>query len=204
MNLHLDEMIRRNSRKTPEERVETLMAALREVEARGLWPRIDRKAKEQRILCSIRAKSSRGSTATGSNMSPSAVSRRRFTAVRSRLSIWISLRRLTRQPRSVAGGVGGHASPMDVPLTDAVLQRQPMFALNTAFGDLDILSEVLGVGSYEQAMSRVESMKVGGVAVPILDLTTLIATKEAAADPNPRKRSALEYLKALQQRGRQH
>jgi hypothetical protein len=59
MNLHLDEMIRRNSRKTPEERVETLMAALREVEARGQWPKIDRKAKEQRILCSIRAKSSR-------------------------------------------------------------------------------------------------------------------------------------------------
>jgi hypothetical protein len=58
MNLHLDEMIRRNLRKTPEERVETLMAALREVEARGLWPKIDRKAKEQRILCSIRAKSS--------------------------------------------------------------------------------------------------------------------------------------------------
>ena len=57
MNLHLDEMIRLNLRKTPAERVETLMAALREVEARGLWPKIDRKAKEQRILCSIRAKS---------------------------------------------------------------------------------------------------------------------------------------------------
>ena len=59
MNLHLDETIRRNLRKTPEERVETLMVALREVEARGQWPKIDRKAKEQRILCSIRAKSSR-------------------------------------------------------------------------------------------------------------------------------------------------
>ena len=59
MNLHLDGMIRRNLRKTPAERVETLMAALREVEARGLWPKIDRKAKEQRILCSIRAKSSK-------------------------------------------------------------------------------------------------------------------------------------------------
>ena len=59
MNLHLDEMIRRNLRKTPAERVETLMAALREVEARGLWPKIDRKAKERRILCSIRAKSSK-------------------------------------------------------------------------------------------------------------------------------------------------
>ncbi len=59
MNLHLDETIRRNLRKTPDERVETLMAALREVEARGMWPKVDRKAKEQRILCSIRAKSSR-------------------------------------------------------------------------------------------------------------------------------------------------
>ena len=59
MDLLLDEMIRRNLRKTPAERVETLMAALREVEARGLWPKIDRKAKEQRILCSIRAKSSK-------------------------------------------------------------------------------------------------------------------------------------------------
>lgn len=59
MTLHLDETIRRNLRKTPEERVETLMAALREVEARGLWPRVDRKAKEQRILCSIRERSSR-------------------------------------------------------------------------------------------------------------------------------------------------
>jgi len=59
MNLHLDETIRRNLRKTPDERVETLMAALREVETRGMWPRIDRKAKEQRLLCSIRENSSR-------------------------------------------------------------------------------------------------------------------------------------------------
>ena len=28
----------------------------------------------------------------------------------------------------------------DEPLTDLVLQRQPVFALNTKFGDLDILS----------------------------------------------------------------
>ncbi len=59
MNLHLDETIRRNLRKTPEQRVETLMVALREAEARGLWPKVDRKAKEQRILCSIRERSSR-------------------------------------------------------------------------------------------------------------------------------------------------
>ena len=88
----------------------------------------------------------------------------------------------------------------DEPLSDAVLQRQPMFALNTAFGDLDILSDVLGVGTHEQATSRVESIDVGGETVQVLNLAALIAAKEAAADPNPRKRSALEYLRALQQR----
>jgi hypothetical protein len=49
-NLHLDETIRRNLRKTPDERVETLLAALREAEARGWWPKTDRKSKEQRLL----------------------------------------------------------------------------------------------------------------------------------------------------------
>jgi hypothetical protein len=29
---------------------------------------------------------------------------------------------------------------------------------------------------------------------------TLIATKEAAADPNPRKRAALDYVRELNQR----
>ena len=91
----------------------------------------------------------------------------------------------------------------DEPLSESVLRRQPVFALNTKFGDLDILNEVLGVGTYEQARSRVQSMTVGNELVAILDLSTLISTKEAAADPNPRKRSALDYLKALQQRGNQ-
>ena len=91
----------------------------------------------------------------------------------------------------------------DVPLTDSVLQRQPVFALNTKFGDLDILSEVLGVGTYEQAKTHAQPVTIGEQRMFILDLPTLIATKEAAADPNPRKQSALEYLKALQQRGNQ-
>ena len=44
---------------------------------------------------------------------------------------------------------------------------------------------------------------MGGEHVAILDLPTLISAKEAAADPNPRKRSALEYLKALELRIKQ-
>ncbi len=66
--------------------------------------------------------------------------------------------------------------------------------------DLDILSDVLGVGTYEQAKTHAQTVSVGELRMAILDLPTLIATKEAAADPNPRKRSGLDYLKALQQR----
>ncbi len=61
----------------------------------------------------------------------------------------------------------------------------------------------MGVGTYEQATSHRQLMNVGGEPVAILDLPTLISAKEAAADPNPRKRSALEYLKAVHQRGKQ-
>jgi hypothetical protein len=63
------ETVHRNLRKTPEERVETLMAALRDIERRGWWPMVDRKAKEQRLLCSIRQRLSPSSTATKSSMS---------------------------------------------------------------------------------------------------------------------------------------
>ena len=40
INLHQEETLRRNLRKTPDERVETLMVALRYVEARGQWPQV--------------------------------------------------------------------------------------------------------------------------------------------------------------------
>jgi hypothetical protein len=62
--LVLSETLRRNLRKTPEERVETLMSALRDTAQRGWWPVIDRRAKEQRLLCSIREKFSLHSTGT--------------------------------------------------------------------------------------------------------------------------------------------
>jgi hypothetical protein len=60
------ETLRRNLRKTPEERVETLMSALRYTAARGWWPVIDRRVKEQRLLCSIREKLSPSSTSAKS------------------------------------------------------------------------------------------------------------------------------------------
>jgi hypothetical protein len=83
----------------------------------------------------------------------------------------------------------------DQPLTDAILQRQPVFALNTQHGDLDIFTHVPGLHDFSSAGSV--TAELAGVPVKILDLETLIQTKEAAADPNPRKQSALLFLKAL-------
>jgi hypothetical protein len=86
----------------------------------------------------------------------------------------------------------------DRPLTDSILQRQPVFALNTKHGDLDIFTQVPGLDDYAAAAITAGTFKWEGLEVKALDLPSLILTKEAAADPNPRKQSALAFLKALQ------
>ncbi len=54
------ETIKRNLRKTPEERLETLIASIREAERLGLLPAPeDRKKKEERINCSIQKRLSK-------------------------------------------------------------------------------------------------------------------------------------------------
>ncbi|HRY48623.1 MAG TPA: hypothetical protein P5186_11285 [Candidatus Paceibacterota bacterium] len=87
----------------------------------------------------------------------------------------------------------------DLPLNDEVLQRQPVFALNTRFGDLDIMTWVPAVEDYQSVVGRTQVFPVGTQTVRALDLPMLITTKEAAADPNPRKQSTLLYLKKIHQ-----
>jgi len=70
--------------------------------------------------------------------------------------------------------------------------------LNTRFGDLDIMSTVPGVESFHELQNNSVVFDLDGEPAPTLNLSALIATKEAAADPNPRKQSALAYLKKLQ------
>lgn len=88
----------------------------------------------------------------------------------------------------------------DRPLTDSVLQRQPVFALNTRHGDLDIFTSVPGLKNYEAAAEVADVFELGGLPVKALDLSSLILAKETAADPNPRKQSALAFLKALRKK----
>ena len=86
----------------------------------------------------------------------------------------------------------------DRPLNDTLLQLQEVFALNTMHGDLDIFTRVPGIEDFACAVSDADVFQLQDQPVKVLNLHALIAAKEAAADPNPRKQSALAYLKALQ------
>lgn len=88
----------------------------------------------------------------------------------------------------------------DRPLNEKILQSQSVFSLNTKHGDLDIFTSVPGIPDYAAADSRAVIYHWSGERAKALDLETLIAAKEAAADPNPRKQSVLAYLKAIQKR----
>lgn len=83
------------------------------------------------------------------------------------------------------------------PLTEILLQRQHVFALNTRFGDLDIFSHAPALENYSAAFAEASQVELDRQPVKILNLSRLIAAKEAAADPNPRKQSALAFLKEL-------
>ena len=47
-------------------------------------------------------------------------------------------------------------------------------------GQLDVLGELTGVGRYEDLAPKALTMKVRGIACPVLDLDSLIAAKSAA------------------------
>jgi hypothetical protein len=160
VNLHLDETIRRNLRKTPEERVETLLSALREAEARGLLLQIDRKSKRtahpvfapQQIIETLNRHEAQFVIIGGFAATLYGCPEQTFD-----LDILYADTPANRT--RLLKALDGIEAKWDEPLTDAVLQRQAVFALNTKYGDLDILSEVLGLGSYENAQSHVQTMR---------------------------------------------
>jgi predicted nucleotidyltransferase len=69
------------------------------------------------------------------------------------------------------------------------------FTLVTSLGDLDLLGEITGGGSYEQLLASVETKLVYGVDVKCLTLEKLIETKHAAG--RPKDFEAIAELEAL-------
>jgi hypothetical protein len=66
-------------------------------------------------------------------------------------------------------------------LDEATLQAGLNFTLTTDFGWIDLLGEVSGIGTYEQAVTQSVEHELYGYRVRVLSLDGLIAAKRAAA-----------------------
>ena len=77
------------------------------------------------------------------------------------------------------------------------IRRGLNFTLTTAAGDLDLLGEATGGGSYDALLSRSEVRELFDLECRFVDLATLIHLKRAAGRPKDLERIA--ELEALQQ-----
>lgn len=77
----------------------------------------------------------------------------------------------------------------------ATIQRGLNFTLTTTAGDLDVLGEATGGGTYDALLPRSEVRQLFGLDVRFVDLETLIHLKRAAGRPRDLERIAeLEAL----------
>ncbi len=89
--------------------------------------------------------------------------------------------------------------PKDLPFVwdERTLQNGTNFTLETSLGDIDLLGEVAGVGSYIEVFNHSEIMKLFDYEVRILSLKNLIEAKKAAG--RPKDLFILPQLEALQE-----
>jgi hypothetical protein len=77
------------------------------------------------------------------------------------------------------------------------VERGLNFTLVTTLGDLDILGEVAGAGTYDNLASTSLEAEIGSANVPFIDLTSLINAKRAAG--RPKDLEAIAILEALRE-----
>lgn len=84
----------------------------------------------------------------------------------------------------------------------ATLQRGLNFTLTTDLGDLDLLGEIIGGGTYDALLPASVRIQVFGVDVRCLSLQQLIDVKRAAGRPKDLEAIAeLEAIREEQDRG---
>jgi hypothetical protein len=93
-------------------------------------------------------------------------------------------------------------APVDLPfvLDAATLRAGLNFTLTTDLGDLDLLGEVTGLGSYDTVKAQAEEIELYQYRVWVLTLAGLIRSKEAAGRPKDlRLLPELQALRALRE-----
>lgn len=90
-------------------------------------------------------------------------------------------------------------APADLPFRfDAeTIERGLNFTLRTDLGDIDFLSEVSGLGTFESVKAASDLKNVGGIECRVLSLAGLIKSKSAAG--RARDLYVLPELKALEE-----
>jgi hypothetical protein len=91
-------------------------------------------------------------------------------------------------------------APPDLPfiLDVETLRRGLNFTFTTDAGNLDLLGEVRGVGSYEEAISGAIMYELFGYSFPVLEIKKLIVAKRTAG--RAKDMVALPELEAIQER----
>lgn len=96
-----------------------------------------------------------------------------------------------------------HPRPRDLPENlpfvwdEQTLQSGTNFTFNTDLGEVDLLSEVAGVGTYEDALVVSLVVTLYGLEYRVLTLDSLIAAKRAAG--RPKDLLVLPELEALRE-----
>lgn len=79
--------------------------------------------------------------------------------------------------------------------TEETIRRGLNFTLTTSHGDIDLLGELAGGGSYDDLVRDAETLNLYGMSCLFLSLETLIRVKRAAG--RPKDLEALAELEAL-------
>lgn len=98
-------------------------------------------------------------------------------------------------------------APADLPfvLDAATLRAGLNFTFTTDLGDLDLLGEVTGLGSYDTVKAQAEEIELYQYRVWVLTLAGLIRSKEAAGRPKDlRLLPELQALRALREELREN
>ena len=77
-----------------------------------------------------------------------------------------------------------------------------LITLTTDFGDVDLLGEVSGIGTYDKVVAMSEEREIYGLRIRILSLEGLIAAKKAASRTKDKLHLLeLEELKKMRDEG---
>ena len=108
-----------------------------------------------------------------------------------------NLKRLAGALQSVHARLRNAPERLPFILDAETLKRGLNFTFTTDIGDLDLLSEVRGVGHYEDVLAGSITVELFGYHFAVIDISKLIVAKRAAG--RPKDLIALPELEAIQE-----